>query len=80
METQYDVIVSDLEMPRLNGFGLIERLRLEPKYKLTPIIVVTSRENDNDKRRGIEVGANAYIIKGSFDQTSLVDTIESLLA
>ena len=80
MEVQYDVIVSDLEMPRLNGFGLIERLRLEPKYKLTPIIVVTSRENENDKRRGIEVGANAYIIKGSFDQTSLVDTIESLLA
>lgn len=80
METQYDVIVSDLEMPRLNGFGLIERLRQEQKYKLTPIIVVTSRENDNDKRRGIEVGANAYIIKGSFDQTSLVDTIESLLA
>lgn len=80
MEFQYDVIVSDLEMPRLNGFGFIERLRQEPKYKLTPVIVVTSRENENDKRRGIEVGANAYIIKGSFDQTSLVDTIESLLA
>ncbi|MBN8704424.1 MAG: Hpt domain-containing protein [Bacteroidetes bacterium] len=80
MEGNYDIIVSDLEMPRLNGFGFIEKLRQQEKYKHTPVIIVTSRENENDKRRGIEVGANAYIIKGSFDQTSLIDTIESLLA
>lgn len=80
MEGNYDIIVSDLEMPRLNGFGFIEKLRQQDKYKHTPVIIVTSRENENDKRRGIEVGANAYIIKGSFDQTSLIDTIESLLA
>jgi len=80
MEGIYDIIVSDLEMPRLNGFGFIEKLRQQEKYKHIPVIIVTSRENENDKRRGIEVGANAYIIKGSFDQTSLIDTIESLLA
>lgn len=80
MEGTYDIIVSDLEMPRLNGFGMIEKLRQESKYSTIPIVIVTSRENENDKRRGIEVGANAYIIKGSFDQTSLIDTIESLLA
>lgn len=76
---QYDLIVTDVEMPQMDGFTLTQNLRETEKYADTPIIIVTSRERDEDKRRGIEVGANAYIVKGSFDQNNLIDTIESLI-
>ncbi len=76
---KYDLIVADIEMPRMDGFTLIEHLRGEAAYQDTPIVIVTSREKEEDKRRGIEVGANAYIVKGSFDQTNLVDTVDSLI-
>lgn len=75
----YDLIVSDIEMPRMDGFTLIERLREEAAYQDTPIVIVTSREKEEDKRRGITVGADAYIVKGTFEQTNLIDTIESLI-
>jgi CheY-like chemotaxis protein len=80
MQTQYDLIVTDIEMPRLDGFSLTEKLRQEHGYKHTPIIIVTSRDKDEDKRRGITVGANAYIVKGSFEQSNLLDTVQSLIA
>lgn len=79
-ERCFDAIVTDIEMPRLDGFTLTERLRMDERYRHTPIIIVTSREREEDRARGILVGANAYIVKGSFDQTSLMETIDSLVA
>ena len=78
-ETKYDLVITDVEMPRLDGFSLTERLRSDDAYKDVPIIIVTSREKDEDKRRGISVGANAYIVKGSFDQSNLVETVQNLI-
>jgi len=77
-DQHFDLIITDVEMPRMDGFTLTENLRKHEIYKETPIILLTSRDKDEDKRRGIEVGANAYIVKGSFDQSNLLDTIESL--
>lgn len=79
-ERHFDAIVTDIEMPRLDGFSLTERLRMDERYRHTPIIIVTSREREEDRKRGILVGANAYIVKGSFDQTSLIETIDNLVA
>lgn len=79
-ERSFDVVVTDIEMPRLDGFSLTERLRADERYRHTPIIIVTSREREEDRRRGILVGANAYIVKGSFDQSNLIETIENLVA
>jgi len=79
MEFKYDVVITDVEMPRLDGFSLTERLRQDERYKDTPIIIVTSREKEEDKQRGIRVGADAYIVKGSFDQTNLLDTVQNLI-
>ena len=78
-ETQYDVVVTDVEMPRMDGFTLTENLRKMEAYRDTPVILVTSLDREEDKKRGIRAGADAYIIKGSFDQTDLVDTIKSLI-
>lgn len=78
-EAKYDLVITDVEMPRLDGFSLTERLRNDLSYKDTPIIIVTSLEKEEDKRRGIQVGANAYIVKGALDQTSLLETVQNLI-
>ncbi len=78
-EFQYDLVVTDIEMPNMDGFSLTEKLRDSDDYKHTPIVIVTSREKDEDKERGIQVGADAYIIKGSFDQSNLLETIQNLI-
>lgn len=74
----FDAVLTDVEMPVMDGFTLTARLREHEQYRDKPIII-TSREKDSDRRRGIEVGADAYIVKGHFDQNSLVDTLKVLL-
>ena len=64
----------------MDGFSLTARLREEERYRHRPILIITSRERDEDKRRGMQVGADAYIVKGDFDQRSLVETLKTLLA
>jgi CheY-like chemotaxis protein len=78
-ETLFELVITDVEMPRLDGFSFTERLRADDRYRHVPIIIVTSREKDEDKRRGIQVGANAYIVKGAFDQSNLIETVRSLI-
>lgn len=78
-EILYDLVITDIEMPRLDGFALTATLRADARYRDIPIIIVTSREKEEDKRRGIGVGANAYIVKGAFDQTNLLETVRSLI-
>jgi two-component system chemotaxis sensor kinase CheA len=75
----FDTIVSDVDMPRLNGFQLAEHVRADDRYKTLPFILVTSLESRADKIQGMEVGADAYIVKGTFDQKELLDTIERLI-
>jgi two-component system chemotaxis sensor kinase CheA len=75
----FDAIVSDVEMPSMDGLTLTERVRCEPKYNELPIILVTSLASEEDKRRGVEVGANAYIAKPTFDQALLLDTLRRLI-
>lgn len=75
----FDAVLTDVEMPGMDGFSLTAALRGEDAYRHTPIVIVTSREKEEDKRRGIQVGADAYIVKGDFEQSSLVDTLSSLL-
>lgn len=78
-EFKYDLVITDVEMPRLDGFSLTERLRADENYRDVPIIIVTSRQKEEDKRRGIAAGADAYIVKGAFDQTNLLETIKNLI-
>ena len=76
---KYDVVVTDIEMPRLDGFSLTEKLRKESDYEHTPVIIVSSLNKEEDKKRGIRVGADAYIVKGAFDQSNLLETIQNLI-
>ena len=75
----YDIVVSDVEMPRMNGFDLTERIRADKKLSELPVVLVTALESREDRERGIDVGANAYIVKSSFDQSNLLEVIGRLI-
>ncbi|MGN7614361.1 response regulator, partial [Magnetococcales bacterium HHB-1] len=70
--------VSDVEMPNMTGLELAAEIRKEESYKELPIILVTSLSTEEDQRRGMEAGANAYITKTTFDQRRLLDALRRL--
>lgn len=76
---EFDLVLSDVDMPRMDGFELTTRIRADRKLADLPVILVTALESREDKERGIEVGANAYIIKSSFDQSNLLEIIRRLI-
>ena len=75
----YDIVISDVEMPEINGIELTERLRQNEKLKNIPLILVTSLASEQDKLKGINAGANAYIVKSEFNQEELLSTIQRLI-
>lgn len=79
LKGRYDAVITDVEMPEMDGFTLTQTLRAQERFRDLPVIIVTSRAKEEDKRRGIKAGADAYIVKGDFDQNSMVDTLGSLL-
>jgi two-component system chemotaxis sensor kinase CheA len=74
-----DLVVTDIEMPRLDGFSLTARVRADERLRGLPVVLVTSLDSEDDRRRGVEVGADAYIVKGAFDQDRLLETIRRLI-
>lgn len=78
-QQKFDGVVTDVEMPRLDGFGLVEGVRSRSESENLPVIIVTSLAKEEHRRRGLEVGANAYIVKSSFDQSRLLETLRSLV-
>ncbi len=75
----FDAVVSDVEMPNLNGLDLTAKIRQYQEYSELPIILVTTLASDADKRRGAQAGANAYLTKGDFDQKILIETLRRLI-
>ncbi len=75
----FDIVVSDVEMPRMNGFDLTSKIRSDKKLTDMPVVLVTALESREDREKGIDAGANAYIVKSSFDQSNLLEVIERLI-
>lgn len=78
-EQSVDLVVADVEMPRLDGFGLCEAIRASKRYGEIPVILMTALETPEHHARGLEAGADAYLAKSSFDQDMLLETIRQLL-
>ena len=78
-EREFDLIIGDVDMPRVDGFEMVQKLKQDVRYNSIPVIMVTALQKDEEKRRGIEVGASAYIVKSSFDQGKLLETIRTLI-
>jgi two-component system chemotaxis sensor kinase CheA len=74
-----DLVLTDVEMPRMDGFELTEAIRAHPTLSNLPVLVLTSRSSDADRLRGLEAGADGYIVKSAFDERGLLAAIERLL-
>jgi len=77
---KFDCIMSDIEMPNMNGWEFCERVKRDARLADTPIVLVTSLSREDERRRGLELGADAYVVKGLFNETQLLETVERLVA
>lgn len=76
---EFDLVVSDVEMPRMDGFALCEAIRASAQLSRLPVVLVTAKEAPADRARGLEVGADAYLGKSGFDQHDLLRVVRELL-
>jgi len=75
----YDMLVTDLEMPRLDGFGLVRQIRNQSEYEELPIVVISTRESSEDRMRALEVGADSYMVKQHLDAATIISTVKALV-
>ena len=79
-QRKFDCIMSDIEMPNMNGWEFCARVKRDGRLAETPLVLITSLSKDEERRRGLELGADAYIVKGLFNETQLLETVERLVA
>lgn len=78
-DERFDAVVSDVEMPRLDGFQLLARVRATARLAAMPVLLVTALAQPADQQRALDLGASAYVVKSRFDQDELLETLEQLL-
>jgi two-component system chemotaxis sensor kinase CheA len=78
-QQKFALVISDIEMPRMDGFVLLEQMKADRRLASTPVILVTSRDRQEDQQHGLDLGANAYIVKRKFDHQELLKTIRQVL-
>jgi two-component system chemotaxis sensor kinase CheA len=78
-KADFDIVVTDLQMPEMDGLALLGAIRADPDRSSLPVIVVTSRGSDEDRKRGAQAGADAYIVKDEFDQQALLEAVKRLV-
>ncbi len=76
---EFDLLVSDIDMPRMNGIELVTLIRQDERFKTLPIIIVSYKDREEDRTRGLEAGADYYLTKGSFQDEALVRAVEELI-
>ncbi len=74
-----DIVVSDIEMPHVDGFELVRVMKSDKALSEIPVILVTSRSDDEDREKGLKLGADAYVVKQKFDQNELLRTIRQII-
>jgi two-component system, chemotaxis family, sensor kinase CheA len=78
-ESGIGLVLTDVDMPEMNGIELLRTIREDPEHLSLPVVVVTGRGGEEDRQRGVEAGADAYIVKEEFDQRALLETVGRLL-
>ncbi len=77
--SNYDLVISDIDMPRMNGIELVEQIKSHPKLKSIPTIIVSYKDREEDKIAGLKAGANYYLTKSSFHDDSLINAVVDLI-
>ncbi len=75
----YDLVISDIDMPRMNGIELIQQIKTHPRLRSTPVIVVSYRDRESDRLQGLDAGADYYLTKNSFQDESLIRAVVDLI-
>jgi two-component system sensor histidine kinase and response regulator WspE len=76
---KYDLVITDVDMPRMDGIELVSLIKSELAHKFTPVIIVSYKDREEDRQRGLEAGADYYMTKGSFHDETLVEAVEDLI-
>ena len=76
---KYDLVVSDVDMPRMNGIEFVRKMRADRRYETLPVVIVSYKDREEDRIAGLEAGASAYLTKGSFQDQSFLQTIADLI-
>jgi len=76
---RYDLLISDVDMPRMDGIELVRQVKGESRFRDLPVVIVSYKESDEDRMRGLEAGADAYLSKGSFHDETLINTVVDLI-
>ncbi|MGA9923870.1 MAG: hybrid sensor histidine kinase/response regulator [Isosphaeraceae bacterium] len=76
---RYDLVVSDIDMPRMNGIQLVAHIKEDARLKAIPVIIVSYKDREEDRIRGLDVGANFYLTKSSFHDQTFLDTVVDLI-
>lgn len=75
----FDLVVSDVDMPRMNGIELVKKIKQHPQYRALPVMIVSYKDSEEDRLRGLEAGANYYLTKGSFHDETLLTAVRDLI-
>jgi two-component system sensor histidine kinase and response regulator WspE len=75
----YDLVITDIDMPRLDGIGLLERIRQDPRLGRLPAMIVSYKDRPEDRTRGLEAGADHYMAKGAFHDATLLEAVRDLV-
>ena len=75
----FDMVVTDVDMPRLDGIGLLERIRRDPRLHKLPVMIVSYKDRPEDRARGMEAGADYYLAKGAFHDATLLEAVQDLV-
>lgn len=78
-QTRFDLVVSDVDMPRIDGIELVRRIRQDPSLKALPVMILSYKDREDDRQRGLEAGADYYLTKGSFQSEALIEAVIDLI-
>jgi two-component system sensor histidine kinase and response regulator WspE len=75
----FDLVISDVDMPRLDGIELTKHIKNDAKLRAIPVMIVSYKDREEDRRRGLDAGADYYLTKGSFHDTTMIDAVRDLI-